>query len=130
VAKRNTSQRRAIREAFTQTDRPLSTHEVLMASQKQKPGLGIATVYRTLKLLLASGWLTIVKLPGAPPRYEIAGKPHHHHFYCNECGRVFEIPGCPVLLSNLVPEGFDLQEHDLVLYGTCPSCGQDANQKP
>jgi len=122
VSKRNTSQRRAIREAFLSTDRPLSTQEVLERAQEYKTGLGIATVYRTLKMLIDEGWLETVKLPGMPPRYEIAGKPHHHHFYCNKCGKAFEVPGCPELLTRVVPAEFQLEDHDLVLYGTCSGC--------
>jgi hypothetical protein len=80
VVRRNTRQRRAIEEVFQSANRPLSTQEVLDLAQSQKPGIGIATVYRTLKMLIDTGWLTVVKLPGEPPRYEIAGKPHHHHF--------------------------------------------------
>ncbi len=122
MTKRNTNQRRAIREVFEETDRPLSTQEVLDAAQEFKAGLGIATVYRTLKLLLESGWLDTVKLPGEPPRYEIAGKPHHHHFYCSVCKKVYEVPGSLQLLDAIVPEGFQLEDHDLVLYGRCADC--------
>lgn len=121
---RNTNQRKAIRDVFTETDRPLSTHEVLAAGQRHKPGLGIATVYRTIKLLLDEGWLTIVKLPGEPPRYEVAGKPHHHHFYCRHCDRVFEVLGNNALLNAVVPKGFRLEGHDLVLHGCCAECAQ------
>jgi len=119
---RNTHQRSAIRDVFTHTDRPLSTAEVLKAAQRRKSGLGIATVYRTLKMLLDEGWLSTVKLPGEPPRYERAGKPHHHHFYCQACGRVYEVPGSERLLEELVPKGFVLQSHDLVLSGRCADC--------
>ncbi len=123
MAKRNTRQRRAIEDVFQTTDRPLSTQEVLDAAQDHKPGLGIATVYRTLKQLIDSGWLTVVKLPGEPPRYEVAGKPHHHHFYCRTCGRVYEVLGDPALLNPLIPPGFRLDDHDLVLFGRCAACG-------
>jgi Fur family ferric uptake transcriptional regulator len=123
VVRRKTNQRKAIREVFARADRPLSTHEVLDAAQRHKAGLGIATVYRTLKLFLDEGWLTAVKLPGEPPRYEIAGKPHHHHFYCGLCGRVFEVPGSSKLFDALVPQGFTLESHELVLYGRCDTCG-------
>jgi Fur family transcriptional regulator, ferric uptake regulator len=122
VATRNTNQRKAIRDVFERTDRPLSTQEVLAAAQGRKSGLGIATVYRTIKILLEEGWLSAVKLPGEPPRYERAGKPHHHHFYCKHCGRVYEVPGSVQLLDALVPKGFVLEEHDLVLYGRCSQC--------
>lgn len=121
---RNTNQRKAIRDVFTEANRPLSTHEVLAAAQQHIRGLGIATVYRTIKLLLDSGWLTTVKLPGEPPRYEIAGKPHHHHFYCRHCARVFEVPGSDALLNAVVPAGFRLEGHDLVLRGRCADCAR------
>ena len=123
MPRRNTNQRKAISDVFDATDRPLSAQEVLGAAQRHTPGLGIATVYRTIKLLLSDGLLTAVKLPGEPPRYEPAGKPHHHHFYCRYCGRVFEVPGSVPLLDALVPKYFTLEAHDLVLYGRCMDCG-------
>lgn len=119
---RNTSQRRAIRLAFDHTDRPLSTEEVLAAAKRYHPSLGIATVYRALKDLVAEDWLRIVKLPAMPPRYELANRPAHHHFYCNTCGRAFEVPCSRVLLDALIPDGFELDTHDLVLYGRCNEC--------
>ncbi len=122
MAKRNTSQRRAIRDVFDSTDRPLSTQEVLDAAQHHKSGIGIATIYRTLKLLIEEDWLVTVTLPNEPPRYERAGKPHHHHFYCLRCKRAFEVPGCVELLDTLIPPGFVLQGHDLVLNGLCVEC--------
>ncbi len=122
VVERDTSQRRAIRQVFREADRPLSTHEVLEAAQRYKSNIGIATVYRTLKLLQDCGWLAVVRLPGEPPRYEVADKPHHHHFHCNRCGLVREVPGSDDLLNALVPPGFVLENHDLVLYGQCEAC--------
>lgn len=119
---RDTQQRRAIRTAIEQADRPLSPREVLDASKTLSPGLGIATVYRTLKSWLESGWLQQVDLPGEPPRYELHGKQHHHHFHCRQCDRVYELEGCPEGLRTLTPAGFSLEAHELVLYGRCASC--------
>lgn len=119
---RDTQQRRAIRTAIEQADRPLSPREVLDASKTLSPGLGIATVYRTLKSWLESGWLQQVDLPGEPPRYELHGKQHHHHFHCRQCDRVYELEGCPDGLRTLTPVGFSLEAHELVLYGRCASC--------
>ena len=122
AAERDTTQRRAIRQIFREADRPLSTHEVLEAAKKYKPNLGIATVYRSLKRLVDSRWLRTIRLPGEPPRYEIGDKPHHHHFHCNRCGRVYEVPGSDKLLGMITPTGFVVETHDLVLYGLCESC--------
>ena len=119
---RNTRQRQAIRRIFEEIDRPLSPQEVLPAARSYAPGLGIATVYRNVKALVEEGWLASVSLPGEPPRYEMAGKRHHHHFRCRTCDRVFEINGCSTNLIQLTPQGFRLEGHEVVLYGRCVAC--------
>jgi Fur family transcriptional regulator, ferric uptake regulator len=122
IMERNTRQRDAIRQVFAETDRPLSPQEILLAAQAHIPALGIATVYRTLKALIEEDWLAPVELPGEPQRYEIAGKGHHHHFRCHACDRVYEIDGCLSNLKRLVPHGFQIDRHEVVLYGTCNTC--------
>ena len=119
---RNTRQRDAIRDAIAQAERPLLPQEVLDAAQQQAPGLGIATVYRNLKALLAEGELQSVNLPGENPRFELAGHQHHHHFQCKQCQRVFDVHACPGDFSRLAPKGFTVEDHDLTLYGRCKDC--------
>jgi Fur family transcriptional regulator, ferric uptake regulator len=119
---RDTQQRRAIRAAFRTAGRPLSPQEVLEAAQTDVPRLGIATVYRNVKALVDEGWLAPVELPGEPPRYEIAGKEHHHHFMCRHCDRVYELDGCSGNLRAGVPRGFRVEGHEVVVYGLCRAC--------
>jgi Fur family transcriptional regulator, ferric uptake regulator len=121
-SERDTQQRRAIRSAIEKADRPLSPREVLDQAEEISPGLGIATVYRTLKNGVEGGWLQTVELPGEAPRYEPTGKQHHHHFHCRRCDRVYEIEGCSEDLRNLTPPGFALEAHEIVLYGRCAAC--------
>jgi Fur family ferric uptake transcriptional regulator len=118
---RTTRQRQAIREALQQADRPLLASEVLEQAKLAVPSLGIATVYRTLKTLVAEESLQIVALPGENPRFEFAHG-HHHHFCCKACKRVFDVHACPGDLSRLVPKGFSISNHELTLYGKCPDC--------
>ena len=119
---RDTRQRRAIRQIFTRERRPLSTEEVLAAGQAVVPTLGIATVYRNIKALLADGWLHSVELPGETSRYERGGRPHHHHFMCRRCDQAFDVEACPEDIERLGPPGFVVESHELVLYGRCPEC--------
>lgn len=120
---RRTRQRDAIRHALEDAGRPLSPVEVLDAARQQVPGLGIATVYRTLAGLVAEGDAAPVTLPGAPDRYEAAGKHHHHHFICRRCDRVFEAGPCDD--GRVVPEclpGFRVESHEVVFRGVCAEC--------
>ncbi len=119
---RRTQQRDAIREVFEKAGRPLGPEEVLDVAQGEVPGMGIATVYRTIKSLLESGFLTQVSVPGQPACYELAGMHHHHHFHCEECGRVYDFEGCPGDVDRFTPAGFRLKRHELLLYGICEDC--------
>lgn len=119
---RDTRQRRVLRKVLEHADRPLSPHEILEAAQAEMPSLGIATVYRNVKSMVEEAALQTVEIPGEGLRYELAGKEHHHHFYCRGCARVFEVDGCPGNLKRLAPEDFEVESHLLVLYGLCPTC--------
>lgn len=119
---RDTAQRRAIRRALNESGRPLGALEILESSKRWAPKLGLATVYRTLKSLAAEGEVAAVELPGEPPRYESAGKGHHHHFRCGRCGKVYELGGCLGGLKELLPRGFRMSSHELLLHGRCAAC--------
>ena len=119
---RQTRQRDAIRAALTAAGRPLGPQEILAVVRPELPRLGLATVYRTLKGLLDDGWLRAVELPGAPARYEVAGKAHHHHFHCRACDGLFEVEACPSGIRGLLPGGFRLERHEIILYGVCAGC--------
>jgi Fur family ferric uptake transcriptional regulator len=132
---RNTRQRTAIRDAIAKADAPVSPKEILDLAGEDAEGLGLATVYRTLKLLVEADEIQTVDIPGQSARYEIAGKAHHHHFHCNTCDKVFELAGCCGHFEELTPKGFELESHDVTLFGRCKDCmskagGKRAKAKP
>lgn len=111
-----------IQDVLSRTGRPVSVNEILDAAQTQEDGLGIATVYRTVKALVEQGTVVAVDLPGETPRYELSGKDHHHHFHCDNCRGVFELEGCLPDVEHLAGPGFAVRTHEVVLYGTCAKC--------
>ncbi|MBN1518231.1 transcriptional repressor [Candidatus Sumerlaeota bacterium] len=126
---KNTRQREAIREVFERTTRPLGPKDVLAAAQRALPGLGIATVYRNLKLLEEEGSLKAVHLPGDVQLYERADQMHHHFFHCRRCNRYFDIQACPGDFDRLVPQGYKLEAHELMLSGLCDTCASSQSAK-
>ncbi len=119
---RDTRQRRAIRRVFMNAGRPLALEEILRYGQRIVPSLGVATVYRNVKTLVGEGWLSKVALPGGVPRYELAARPHHHHFVCQTCDRAFDVHRCPDEVETLAPDGFEVDSHELTLFGRCAAC--------
>lgn len=123
TAPRSTRQRDVIARVLDGAEGPLAVGTVLERAQAAAPGVGIATVYRTLKLLCDQGRIHPVTLDGET-LYEASGRGHHHHFSCTRCGRVFTLHSCPVALPSgtVYPGGFVVEAHEVTLYGRCPGC--------
>lgn len=122
---RRTDQRDAIQRVLHEAAGPLTPQEVHARARRRLAGLGLATVYRNLARLEEAGAVVAVHLPGEGPRYEPAGRGHHHHFHCSACGAVFELDAdCPVpeLQGTTLPGGYRVEGHELTLYGRCPTC--------
>jgi len=122
--KRRTAQRTKIEQVFAEAGRPLGPREVLEAARADLPGLSIATVYRTLKRMVEEEAIVSIDLPGESARYEpkVVAERHHHHFRCMGCNAVYDLEGCVDGLCKLLPEGFELRGHELLLIGLCTDC--------
>jgi len=119
---RKTVQGEIIRTVFEDARCPLSPREAHVLALQIQPRIGIATVYRTINRFIEEGFLAPVDIPGVGTHYEAVGGQHHHYFYCGGCGRVYVIPGCPGQISAMLPAGFRMERHDIVLHGRCRDC--------
>ncbi len=119
---RITQQRKAIYAALAESGRPLSVSEIHTLASGEVRGLGIATVYRNLKALQGEAKVVQVDLPGQTPRWEVGPSAHPNHFLCRTCDKLFEINACPEDIKRLLPEGYILESHDILLQGQCDAC--------
>jgi len=122
---RKTSQREAIQEVFIKRNRPLGIEEILTHGRDMVASLNQATVYRNLKALVEKGWLSQIGHPSLGTLYERTGMEHHHHFHCHSCNHLYCLPGCPLSVHDINPEGFVVEGHELFLSGVCPSCNAE-----
>jgi Fur family ferric uptake transcriptional regulator len=83
---RLTGPRRSIIGLLDQKEEGFSAEEIC----DELPGVGRATVYRTIKLLVATGVVCKLSLPDGWPKYSLARVEHHHHTVCVRCGKVGE----------------------------------------
>jgi Fur family ferric uptake transcriptional regulator len=117
-----TKQKLVLGEVFERAKQPLTASEICREARRKIPSLGIATVYRAIKQFVTDGQIRAVEIPGVPPHYESAARHHHHFFLCQQCKRLFDLIGCVRGVRSLAPNGFRVQQHEIVLYGECASC--------
>jgi Fur family ferric uptake transcriptional regulator len=120
-----TSQRLLILNILSVSGKHFMAQEIYEKIHVKHPEVGFATVYRFLKKLTDSGYVTEMRIGGLPARYEIAPSSHHVHMSCTDCGKVVEFESYAI--ENLQEKvandlGFQLTGHVLELYGLCPSC--------
>lgn len=127
---RRTRQRDAIRAVLDRARRPLLAHEVQMLAERDVPGIGLATVYRTLNRLADDGELSRVKLRSGGCRYEPATRSNGAFFLCEECERVVAVAGAPPTEVPDLPKGFQLHRQELTLIGVCAGCGRKQQSTP
>jgi Fur family ferric uptake transcriptional regulator len=121
---RQTRQRDAIFAVIQGSCGPLSALEIYQRACETLPQLGMATVYRAIKLLLETAEIQAVNLPSGETRYESAHLGHHDHFQCRKCGEVFDLHVCPLHLKAgaTLPGGFIVEDHEMTLFGMCAEC--------
>lgn len=122
---RLTAPRRAVLQVFERhPHRHLVADEVLAAARRHHPGLGRATVYRTLDLLARIGMLRT--LPAAEGRTGFACVVGgHQHAVCQSCRRVVELDSRWFrTLAGAVARrtGFSIQSQLLEFIGLCKRC--------
>lgn len=86
--------------------------------------IGLATVYRTLRLLEGEGAVDVLR-EADQARFRLCSLEHHHHLVCDTCGRVEEIPDCDVdewAEKVARRRGFRVRAHSAEILGMCRSC--------
>ena len=123
IGLRRTRQREAILSSLRASHGPLTVSLLHRRARQDCKNLGIATVYRTLKLLHGSGEIRTVWFADGEPRYEPANA-RRRYFVCTSCFDVEHLAdtAAPVNESAKLPSGYSVQDHELTLIGTCAKC--------
>ena len=118
---RITGSRRRVLEALVSAPAHFTVEDVL----RQLPGVGRATVFRTMKLLQDLNVVCRVLMENGELHYRLSARGHHHHLVCRSCGRVEDFSTCDV--SSLIDQltqatDYQIEGHWLEVYGRCQSC--------
>jgi Fur family ferric uptake transcriptional regulator len=120
---RLTGQRLAVQEAIDAIPGSFSIEDLCEAV----PGVGRATVFRTVKLLQEQGAICRLPLEDGGIRYQRSLDEHHHHLICRRCGSVTDFSDSALdglITARATHSGFQLASHSVELYGSCERCTQ------
>lgn len=121
-----TAPRLAIADVVLGSGSHLSADDVARELRSRGSAAALATVYRTMEVLVRSGLVVERDFGEGFKRYEPArDMPHHEHLLCSGCGRVTEFRDERLeRMTTLIAEqhAFSRQGHRLVIHGTCADC--------
>lgn len=122
---RVTRQRIIVLDFLLGQDKSLTHHEI--QDRLSDEALDPVTLYRVLE------WLTenelIHRIAGADQvwRFSAGAGQHAHehaHFQCTKCDQVTCFTEVPLPRKIKLPAGFESQEMDFLIKGTCPHCAR------
>ena len=133
AGKRVTAQRRLVLDILAAADRHLDASEVYDRAHGRDSRLSLATVYRTLKTLVASGLVRQLHLAGERHYYELDRQDRHAHLVCAACGRVWEVDSAD--LARAAREagrefGFQVATARVEVTGLCADCRRRGQGEP
>src|SRR5438876_8929901 len=126
AGRKTTPARARVVAATLRRDSPFTAEEVVR--EVARSGVGRATVFRTLDLLVSIGALSRVhgiEDGGRCVRYTPCAPAHHHHIVCRSCGRVEEVDlaGLDVRLAAIArTRGYASLGHTVEVPGMCAEC--------
>lgn len=121
---RITPQRHAILEYLVDSLAHPTADEIYKALEQKFPNMSVATVYNNLCVFKNAGLVKELTFGSSSSRFDFATT-DHYHIICNACGKIvdFSYPGLDEV-ENLAQHitGFEVGEHRMEVYGTCPDC--------
>ena len=105
----------------------LSAEEVHSELIESNSKVSLATIYRTLRLLVQMGFLHERELSEGGHRFELLSNdfPDHHHLICIRCGRTEEFQSNKVIEAGEKAarlKNFKLIELSFNVRAICPNC--------
>jgi Fur family ferric uptake transcriptional regulator len=108
-------------------ERGHQTVDEITAGVRDRIGsVSVQAVYHVLGALAAAQLVRRIEPAGSAARYERRVGDNHHHLVCRSCGHVVDVDcrsdsGAPCL-EPADRAGFEVEEAELVFWGTCPAC--------
>lgn len=109
-----------------------SAEDLLKRLHRSNPGIGRATVYRSIEKLVRMKVLDRIDFTDGTHYFRLCGSDgHHHHLACTSCHRVVDLEFC--LDEDTIDaigrrESFSIEDHAITLFGLCKDCRASPRQ--
>jgi Fe2+ or Zn2+ uptake regulation protein len=109
------------------------TETIFGAVRSVLPDVSRQAVYDVLNALTAVGLVRRIQPTGSVARYESRVGDNHHHVVCRSCGVIGDVD-CAVgetpCLVAADPNGFVVDEAEVIYWGLCPRCSTRQSPRP
>ena len=100
--------------------------EAIAEGVRERVGhISLQAVYEGLHALTGAGLIRRIEPAGSAARFEGRVGDNHHHVVCRSCGVVADVDcavGDAPCLTASDPQGFVVDEAEVVYWGLCPAC--------
>lgn len=122
----SSKQREQVLETFMKARSHLAIDDLYNAVRKKNPKIGLATVYRTMRVICDCGLAGEVDFGDGVRRFEHKyQRQHHHHLVCIKCGKVIEVASSEIerLQKKLAKQhNFAPTKDTMKIFGICSKC--------
>ncbi len=119
-----TAQRLAVLRAVS--SRPHCTADDITEEVRAEIGaVSRQAVYDALGIFADKGLIRRIQPAGSAARYEDRVGDNHHHLICRTCGKMVDVDcavGDTPCLTAASDYGYQIDEAEVVYWGTCPEC--------
>ena len=92
-------------------------------AKREMPDISMATVYNCLDALVACGLARQVQLRRGAARF-CPNMEEHCHYYCDACGKVFDVTLLADGAAMPKPKGFQVDHYEIAVHGLCAECAR------
>jgi Fur family ferric uptake transcriptional regulator len=134
VGGKRSTKRDKILEIFLRQQGHVSADELCDLVRREEPGIGRATVYRTLQWMVSGGLARKVDFGEGRSRFEPAYRhPRHYHLVCTSCHRSSEFLSSDIeaILEEIAAaRHFTAEQTTIQVFGTCEDCRTGTTTTP
>lgn len=126
----HSKQREQVLDVFLKAEKHLTVDDLYELVRKKNPKIGLATVYRAMRVICTAGLARETDFGDGVRRFEHEYQHQHHdHLVCLKCGKITEVmsPEIEKLQERLAKKySFTPLRHRMQIFGICRKCKRKA----